>query len=45
MINKKYCNSSKNNCKKCGCEKKPKPGLIEKIKLALNSFLFKFFIK
>lgn len=46
MINKKYCNSSKENkCKKCRCQKKPKPTLVEKIKITLNNFLFKFGLK
>ena len=46
MINKKYCNSFKENkCKKCGCQKKPKATLIEKMKITLNNLLFKFGIK
>jgi hypothetical protein len=46
MINKKYCNSSKESkCKKCGCEKKNNPSFFEKIKITLNKFLFKFGLK
>ena len=37
MINTKKCNSViKNTCSKCGCRKKRKSSLIEKLKDALH---------